>query len=546
MALVAAIAVAGCSAGSRSSALPSSPGVSPAHARLVIKVLPQKKHRKKIRVHGHYISPATASLTYTVSPPLAGNVSSGEIDIDTSNPDCQTTGVIGYLQCTIDIPGIVPGTPYTFGFTTWDQAGGAGDQLSANSSVPFTATAGEANTVQATLGGVASSLVITPMTPYRIVGSGTAFKVYGQHTVKFSIAPVDAKDNFIIGPGAPQPAASLAPGASATLAAVGSNSPNEWTLTSSYAAADPLVPSTTSIAVSATPVPDSGGSTIGAAVGVSLYQPRIYVSDNASTIYGFDEDGNPINPAPTFSSPGSALGALAYGDGHLYSFSNYLGDGQISAYAPTGGNALYEITAAQNGDLNNLMYVGGMAFDPHNDTVYVVGGGFSPPAGLILGFNASLTMETANSANTNGSYGLAYIPQSQQLASLNQIPGIELCDEALTLCSSFGSTSNLNAHGISYDANTQQLGYGAATCCGTSGGIQLINAASGVFGANLGSGQTLTNVVFDPYNGIWYAVWVNGAPAYGINAYTETGTQVPGVFSSWPPTRPTGGITVVP
>ena len=545
--MAAALLVAGCSSGPQAASLPLGPGSASSrkttHARLSIKVPPQK-HHKKIRVHGHYISPATASLTYTVSPPLAGNVSSGEIDISATSPGCSTTGVIGYLACTIDIPGIVPGTPYTFAFTTWDQAGGAGNQLSANDDVPFTAVVGATNMLSATLGGIASSLVVTPMTPYRIVGSGTAFKVFGQHAVKFSITPIDAQDNFIIGPGAPQPSASLAPGASATLTAVGTNSPNEWTLTSSYAPTDPLVPATTSIAVSATPVPGSGAGTVSATVGVSLYQPRIYISDNGSSIYTFDEDGNPITPAPSFNSPGYNLGALAYGAGHLYSFSNYSGNGQITAYAPAGGDAVYEITAAQNGDLNSLMYVGGMAFDPHNNSVYVTGGASAPPGSLTLGFNASLTAETATSTNTNGVYGLAYVSQSQQLASPNQSGGLRLCNEALTVCSPFGNVNNLNGLGMSYDENTQQLGYSAA---GNGGGIQLINAASGAFGANLGAPLDMRNMVFDPYDGLWYSTWVTFGPTmYGINAYTETGTQVPGVFSSWPTSRPTGGITVVP
>jgi hypothetical protein len=541
----AAILMAACSGGAPTASLPAaggfgSPSHRTTHARLVIRV-PPRRHRKKVRVHGHYISPATASLTYTISPALAGNVTSGEIDINTSNPDCQTTGVIGYLQCTIDIPGIVPGTPYTLGFITYDAAGGTGNQLSANDNVPFTANAGQNNVLQATLGGIASSLVVTPMTPYRMVGSGGSFKVYGQHTVKFSITPVDAQDNFIIGPGAPQPSASLAPGASATLSAVGASSPNEWTLTSSYAATDPLVASTTSIAVSATPVPDSGGSTVSATVGVSLYQPRIYISDTASTIYAFDEDGNPINPAPTFDSPGSHLGALVYGDGHLYSFSNNSGDAQITAYAPTGGSAIYAIAGAQNANLNNLLGVGGMAFDPHNDSVYVGGAGFSPPSGLILGFNASLTTETANSFNTDGMYGLAYVPQSQQLATVQQAGALGLCNEALTSCFQFGPSEVSNTGSMSYDENTQQLGFSPLSCCGT-GGIQLVNAASGELGANLGPGLDIDNIVFDPYDGLWYAVWGNGS---GVNAYTETGTQIPGVFSSWPGRR-SGGITVVP
>ncbi|HTA38908.1 MAG TPA: hypothetical protein VK760_07525, partial [Candidatus Acidoferrales bacterium] len=123
----------GCSGGTHGSALPNAapggPSQRTTYARLLIKVPPQK-HHKKIRVRGHYISPATASLTYTVTPALAGGSTGGEIDINTGNPACATTGVVGYLSCSIDIAGIVPSTPYTFSFTTYDAAGGTGNVLS--------------------------------------------------------------------------------------------------------------------------------------------------------------------------------------------------------------------------------------------------------------------------------------------------------------------------------------------------------------------------------------------------------------------------------
>ena len=213
------------------------------------------------------------------------------------------TGVVGYLSCSIDIAGVVPSTPYTFSFTTWDGRRRRQHLAQRQRSVQQRRRA--ATFLSATLGGVASSLVVTPITPYRITGSGTALTVYGNHSVKFAVTPVDAQDNYIIGPGAPQPVASLAPGANAAVAAVGSASPNEWALTSTYQPTDPANVSATTLNVSATPVPGSGGSTVGATIPPKLYQPWIYVSDDDgdNTITAYDEDGNVKNAVGRLSQP---------------------------------------------------------------------------------------------------------------------------------------------------------------------------------------------------------------------------------------------------
>jgi DNA-binding beta-propeller fold protein YncE len=323
LAVAATFALADCggsSSGTAQAALP--PGAGPGHrfthARLVIKVPPQK-HRKNIRAHGHYISPASASLTYTATPVVSGATLSGEIDISAGNPHCAVTGVIGYLTCSLDIV-LVPATPYVFSFTVWDGAGGSGDVLSANDNVPFTATPGGSDVVSATLGGVASSLIVSPVTPYRITGSGTGLEVYGNHTVKFAVTPVDAAGDFIIGPGAPLPSASLAPGANATFAAVGAASPNEWSLTSQYQPSDPGIPSTTMLNVSATPVPGSGGSTLSLSIPVNLYQPWVYVADFVgNSVTAYDEDGNVKIGLGSFSTVSDPTG-IAYDpdNGRLY------------------------------------------------------------------------------------------------------------------------------------------------------------------------------------------------------------------------------------
>jgi hypothetical protein len=488
------------------------------HARLRIKVPPQK-HRRKIRVHGHYISPATASLTYAVTPALSGGSTSGEIDISTSNPACQTTGVVGYLACTIDIPGIVPGTPYTFSFITWDAAGGTGNQLSANDTVPFTANAGQSNVLQATLGGIAASFAVTPMTARRITGSNALYDVYGNDPVKFSVAPIDADDNFIIGPGAPQPAVTPGGGAPMAIATVGPNAPNEWTLTSSYAPSDPSVPSNTTLVVSATPVPGSGGSTVNATIPISLYQPWIYAVDGAGIVHAYDEDGNAIASFSVFAVPNGATGAkqgIAFGNHRIYAWgsdapgnaaSNY-----IAAFPPQGGAAIASADQTTIPAIGLAHHPGWITFDPANGELYTQ----DETDGFVFAFDGGLTTNLASNNAASSGGGLAYVPSTQQVAITVNQQYIGRCDEGLASCSNL-PTQVISNTGLGFDPLANFFGI-----CSGYGGVQLMDLG-GSLGVRFGS-DNCNAIAFDPYNARWYA---NVLGQTGVDAYAESGSLVP-------------------
>jgi hypothetical protein len=489
---------------------PSHRGV---HARLLINVPPQK-HRRKIRVHGRYISPATASLTYSVSPALAGGATNGEIDINTSNPDCQTTGVVGYLACSLDIDGVVPGTPYTFGFTTWDAPGGSGNELSANDDVPFTAEAGQSNVLQATLGGVAASFALTPMSAQRMTGSSTGYSVYGNGAVKFSVAAIDADDNFIIGPGAPAPAVSPSAGAPMTVASAGPNSPNEWTLTSTFAASDPSIPSNVTLAVSATPVPGSGGSTVNATIPVALYQPWVYVVDTFGVVRAYDENGAVIAGFSTITLPGNA--AVAFGNHHLYVWGSDSGADQsanyLAEYPPTGGAALYTATPSTIPAIGVANHPNQIAYDPGNDALYTGDGN----DGDILSFNGGLTQNLASINNGSFSDGIDDIGNGQIAAAFNA-NAVRTCDEGLVACPTLKSGSY--NFGMGFDPYTSQLGICTATT-----GVQLIGL-TGVNGIKIAS-PNCDAVAFDTHNKQWYVAPTSSGGVYVV-AFDESGNAVP-------------------
>jgi hypothetical protein len=540
-ALFALSACSGSSPGSSQPGLPPAPGTGPSrgttHARLLISVPPQK-HRKKIRVHGHYISPATASLTYTVTPALTGGATSGETDISTSNPYCKTTGVVGYLACSIEIDGIVPATLYTFSFTTWDGAGGTGNKLSANTSVPFTATAGQSNVLQATLGGIATGFSVTPMTSLRMSGSSGLYNVYGNDPVKFSVAALDADLNFIIGPGAPQPAVSPSSGAPMTIATAGPNSPNQWTLTSTSNPLDPSAPTNVSLALSATPVPGSGGSTINATIPVALYRPAIYVVDASGTIQEFDEDGNNIPMVNTVTLPGNGKQSIAFGNHKLYAFggdaagdvaSNYL-----ASYVPQ-GSTLPSQSADHSSmpQLGAITHPGQLAYDPGNGQLYTQ----DQSDATMLSVDGALikVVSIGGTVYANG-YGIAYAGTASNTTQSIAAVGdggtdISLCSEVLSCSSKHTDTYNT---GIAFDPNTSQL-----AVCLFSGGLQTMGL-NGIYGAKYGSAPCV-GVVFDPYNRMWYVVNQSGSPI--IQAYTESGTLVPLTGSFSPLTSAPQAIT---
>jgi hypothetical protein len=542
-ALFALSACGGSSLGVGAPGLPAGPVAGPSHrtvhARLVIHV-PKQKHRKNIRVRGRYISPATASLTYAVTPALSGGSTGGEIDISTSNPNCHTTGVVGYLTCTIDIAGTVPGTPYTFSFITWDAAGGTGNQLSANDTVPFTANAGQNNVVQATLGGIATSFAVVPMSGPRMSGSNTRYNVYGSDPVKFSVAPIDADDNFIIGPGAPQPSVALAGGAPAAIATAGPNAPNEWTLSSSYAApSDPSVPSNTSLSVSATPVPGSGGTTVNATIPIALYQPWIYIVDLAGVVHAYDEDGNAIAAFTPFTLPfGASEGqqAIAFGNHRIYAYgansSEQTSSYYIAAFAPQGGPAIVSADETTIPVIGEDGEPGPVVFDPANGEVYAM----TQDSTVILAFDANLTANLASNDLGSVAGGLAYIASTQQIGFSLDGTYNGYCDALLASCSTLSTQAQSRGGTLGFDPIDNFFG-----TCSNAGGVQLMDL-TGTLGARFGS-DICSAVAFDPHNARWYA---SAAGATTINAYTESGSAVPlsGGFTGI--TQNTQSIAVAP
>lgn len=160
-------ACAGCTT---PSAPPLANTTAPAHkAKATIRItIPKQKHRR-ILVRGHYISPATQSITIAVTP-SSGPVVNYNADLTPATNDQCTVSIVSSLICTITLS-LSPGT-YTATFATYDgllQGGNgqsnlpSGNVLSSSQNVSLNVVAGHANQINVSLGGVPTSLLLAPL-----------------------------------------------------------------------------------------------------------------------------------------------------------------------------------------------------------------------------------------------------------------------------------------------------------------------------------------------------------------------------------------------
>jgi DNA-binding beta-propeller fold protein YncE len=513
-------ALTACSGGA-SSTLPPSPQAPnrAVLARLTIKVphASRSRHRRE-----HYVSPATASLAYSVD-----GVAKTPVAISASSPNCKVNGPISYLQCSVNIS-IAPGT-HVFSFTAKDASGRA---LSANTSISFNVVAGAANVIPVTLGGIATSFGVYPPTVLQVVAtSGGGYTIYGKNALAFSIVPVDADGNAILGPGAPQPTVSMPP-ANMSMQTPAPSSPNLWTFTSTYVPADPKVAASSAIVISATPLPDSSGTTVSMSVPLALYVPWIYATseNGGDSIAVTDELGN-------VQSPGGAFPNLSSVNGLVYDPHDKL------LYVENGGThaiTYYDTNGNYKGSFTGSDQPGGIAFDPNNDFLYV---------SYFDTNTISVYDEQGNQQTTSGSFpgtsfplGIAYDSADREIFVANEGGNVTAYDEQGNQLSVSGGFPNAsNPTGIAYNplngwlyvlngSPNAVLGYDA------QGNQQSLS------GFSSGLGSSPTAIAYDPHND-WFYVGDCSGSGTPIRAYSSTGTQQAsgGSFAAQVP-----GITVVP
>jgi streptogramin lyase len=364
LAIVVLFALSACGGGATNS-LPS-PGQAaarPAPPRSKHKInakiritIPKRKHHRRIRVHGHYISPATQSIAITITT-TSGPATQANANLTVAaNPEC-TVSLVSTLICTVSLD-LSPGS-YTGDFATYDGplsgAGGPTDAptgavLSANQSFPFTIAAGSANSVNVALDGVPTAVALVPAANSTISGDetdGFTASKCGSPTAtteRVSVLGVDADGNYILGPGAPKPLLESTDSATVAVAtpAPNSQSPNLFTLTHPISG---FSQGPVAIVIAAVPAADSGGAN-------ASILSSITIAGDTTTLCGVVTE----YPLSVGAHP---LGIAAGADGNMWfaeegpsKIAKITGKGVVTGYSiPTTASAPRGVTEGADGNI---------------------------------------------------------------------------------------------------------------------------------------------------------------------------------------------------
>jgi len=253
--IVTATLLAACGGGGTGSLAPAKTAtkttIAPGQGTLALTIsIPHPTAASASKRSAAYISSSTQSIAITIAstaPVLQEAVGL----TPASNPNCTT--VSSTTTCGITIP--LSAGSFSATFATYDgpvvSGAATGNLLSQGQSIPVTVTAGQTNTVTATLDGVPTSITIAPSSGSTITGTQS-----GGFTVPYSaqgltIEALDADGNVILGAGAPTFAVT-ATATKYTVTQPASGTPNQITLESATGGSGTL-------SVTATP-PDGGFS----------------------------------------------------------------------------------------------------------------------------------------------------------------------------------------------------------------------------------------------------------------------------------------------
>ncbi len=582
VALFGAVFVSGCAGSgnavparsvSIASPAPSSGGRATATLKITIpKATTAASHSRAPK----YVSPATTQAVVDIRQ---GGVSIGNpypqtVPLSLTAAGCSST--LAGTQCDLSLA-LAPGS-YTIYFTAED---GAGTALSQAIGVPFTVTAGQANTIPLTLGGVPTSIDMVVGQRQDADGStASGFELWGAFKADgttlfprtFTVLAADPDGNFIVGPGAPTIALTSS---TLTVGAPSTTAPNVWTLTPrAYSAGNLMVTATATAAASA------GGATVTQNVSMhyaARFAPRIYASTFAKGVEVFDEDGNQLTGITGFGAPTNYDEGIAYdptangGAGALF-VAEQTYDANATDQATYGTPYIYHIqeyslsgTAIgspwMDTSANHYANMYGVAFDAHNGELYIGERDASQTSSTsqIVAYTETGTVVATGS--TPGSvypnvlpelFGTTIVAPGQNPS--NGSPIVYSLNESLasTGTPTFTNLGSSNSMFVAaYDSRN-----GLVYFSGNAGGVQVYQLAGGarqtLGGTFSGIGSTFfngycTGVAIDPARGWVYFAGANSANAGKIAATDEDGNAAatPGGFSTLG-SQATQGMVLVP
>ncbi len=526
---VAAGALAGCGGGSMPShGVGSGNGDSGssgsskyAVAKLTI-VIPEKTTSGMRRPA--YISASTAWLAWTLDGAQQNPVALST----TASPNPNCTGSGSSTVCTVPFY-VAPGT-HNFVFTLEDANFRA---LSTGTATNVTLTAGVANTLNLTLGGIPAGISVSSNNT-NFTKSSSIYTMYGTGSVTLAINAVDAAGNTIVGGGAPSLSASLAaaspapsPAPSATLVA---GSGNTWTLTSSFQPSSPTQGTAAVLKVQASPAAGSGIASFSSQFSVLFYTPRIFVAQSGSgSVTSYDEQGNAQSTTITGLAAPQAVSYGANSSTPNPLPSSYLYVGSLHVVTPTplptanatagptptpyGSIAAYNIDGSSPSGLGAFSNAGvpvGVAFDTNLNELFAL----NSIGSALQVYSSSGTYQSTAVASIINPTGIAFDAASNDMyvSTSSSVIAYHENGSADTAVSSFSSLNS--PAGIAYDSVLNELfvlnrGNSTVAVYSPSGGAPL---------ASFSVVSTPTALMYDPY-----VRWIYVANATSIRAYSESG-----------------------
>jgi serine/threonine-protein kinase len=450
-AAAALLLAAGCASGGTSSApvtsLPAAPSSSPSAAAgtalltISFKIPSVAKPAAKAARKPQYISPSTSSVTVGVDSATA----------TTATSNCAS----GTCTVTVDL---TPGA-HTLAIRLYDALNGTGNELASNTAAPCTVTLSQANSCPVTMYGLAKKIGVTSQS-YDLAGSqaGGGYTYINGSTVNpFTIVALDADGNQILGVGGIAPSIASPPSGITVATPAPSASPI-FTITDTNPAAQ-------NVSISATPAPNSDGSTVSASLSftgaapLSSASPHVYVANATSSFvltYAANGAQTTLGSALTpFTGLSDPAGLAVDSSGNIYvANENTGGTGNLSVYPPSGGSPTYTITSGlKNPDglavVNGKIYVG----DYGTNSVAVFNAADGSPAPLANAIAANVPDGVAVDATSGdiyvSNYGSntvsAYDPTGAPLSLANPISvtgpaGLAIANGALFVTSFSGGT----------------------------------------------------------------------------------------------------------
>jgi YVTN family beta-propeller protein len=470
-------------------------------ARIVIRIPLKRKHRRDVLTPA-YISSSTKSLSVAVD-----GLSPTIFDLTPSSTDCHISTTRRKQRtpiariCTIEYA-VTPGS-HVFSLITYDETKGRGNQLSANTHVPFNVVSGSNTPLSVTLGGIVDSIeIVQPAVPQAGYSPADGFIIYGNSPVGFAIMMLDADNNVILGAGAPALSVKVPNGVPVTLATPLPNQ-STYTFTSTYRSTTPTTPSAFKVTIAASPLPNTSGPSFNFKQQFSAYQPWIYVANfGDNTVRATDENGNgkTLTGSNPFGEVPSPTG-IAYDPNNAWPYIPSLFDNAVCVYDVQGN-----FISQYSGNWENLRSPSDIAYVPvGGGRLYVVNSGYQGGyGGLRRSHSRHRVAGRMAPAPAYSSYP-SPSPSPSPTPTGPSATGVTAYDEFGNLLTLSGSFPNLSVpEGIAYDSNNGRL-----YVTDSEDGTVLVYDTSGNFIQNFASTLPSTGyagIAFDSQNALFYAL----------------------------------------